>query len=167
MWWTWSNEKARQKAFTRLASQVGRAFYSFPSQYVSSVEFHIIVKANLSSFNIKFNNYYSLSASTKYRSITWNHRGSRRKGYLAGELLCSLVSQAFKTTQMKVIPLQCKLSLAYSILERMTFVFKHHNTALHRRLVLILLMWAPFTDRNDTLQLTNLLCWVELQYEWR
>ena len=61
----------------------------------------IIDKANLSSFNIKFKNCYSLSASHNYKSIRLRNKSQRGftvKGYLAGELLRSLVSQDFHTS---------------------------------------------------------------------
>lgn len=73
----------------------------------------IILKANLSSFNIKFKNCYSLSARQHYKSIRLRNkpqRGFTMKGYLAGELLCSLVSQDFQTLQMEGMPPQLKHS---------------------------------------------------------
>ena len=73
----------------------------------------IVVKANLSSFNIKFKNCYSLSARHSYKSIRLRNksqRGFTMKGYLAGELLCSLVSQDFQTSQMDGIPPQLEHS---------------------------------------------------------
>ena len=79
----------------------------------------IIVKANLSSFNLKFKNCYSLSASQNYKSIrlrTKSQRGFTMKGYLAGQLLCSLVSQDFQTLQMEGIPPQLDHSWGHAAL---------------------------------------------------
>ena len=86
----------------------------------------IIVKANLSSLKIKFENRYSLSASQDYNCIrlrTKPQMGFTMKGYLAGQLLCSLVSQDFQTLQMEDIPPQLQ-----------------HSIPRHRSLGLILLM---------------------------
>lgn len=73
----------------------------------------IIVKANLCSLNIKFENRYSLSASQDYNRIrlrTKPQMGFTMKGYLTGQLLCSLVSQDFQTLQMEGIPPQLQHS---------------------------------------------------------
>ena len=73
----------------------------------------IIVKANLSSLNIKYENRYSLSASQDYNCIrlrTKPQMGFTMKGYLAGQLLCSLVSQDLQTLQMEGIPSQLQHS---------------------------------------------------------
>lgn len=61
----------------------------------------IKVKSNLSPFNIIFQSCYSSSARQDNKSIRLRNksqRGFRVKRYLAGQLLCSLVSQDFSNS---------------------------------------------------------------------
>lgn len=74
----------------------------------------IIVKALSSPFNINFRNCCGVSASSDYKRIRLRNKSQRgvftKKGYLAGELLCSLVSAGFQTLQMDGIPPRLKHS---------------------------------------------------------
>lgn len=104
----------------------------------------ITVKANLTSFNIKFKNCCSLSGSHDYKSISLRNesqRGFTMKGYNSGGLFCSLVSNF---TNGGHTP-QFKNSRSHTMQERMkTFLYIYiiscPSPALHKYLVLILQM---------------------------
>lgn len=81
----------------------------------------ITVKANLNSFNITFKNCWSLCAGHNYKSIRLRNKSQRdftREGYIAGELLGSLVSQDFQIIQ---IPPQLKHSWGHTTPQKSVF----------------------------------------------